>query len=422
MKIKIISDIHITDEDKLNHSKLTDDKFYNLIIRELKDSELFVINGDFIELYQSKLPTLNSRIQKYNQIRIKFPKLFSLIENDPRVLVLAGNHDEIITSLLKNSQKSFRIKDARGDIVIEHGVHDFTGKHFPKFQYYVGWIYGWIERLSGIAFQHSINRWLERKFNFSFFSNKDQIKAFKKMLEKDSDIRMMVNGHTHLSEYFEFIHNGHLKRFINTGAGIYGMTKVTTIDLSRNEIYLNHERQDEGLEYFIASLQPGDIILSKGNSTKSEILTNIFEMKYSHAMLYIGNGKVIEAVPEGVKISKLRYYLNNDYNLAILRLKSGNKKLLIKNIKAKLGIPYSFLGVIYGALLHFTKKLFRLNINDIIELAGKDLDKKEFCSELIAWGINETFGIKILKGKNHLVTTEDLYKSNLFIVINEVKR
>ncbi len=61
----------------------------------------------------------------------------------------------------------------------------------------------------------------------------------------------------------------------------------------------------------VAYLKPGDILVSTTSATESSIIRMGTHSVVSHAMLYIGEGKVIEAIGEGVKIRLIEENINS---------------------------------------------------------------------------------------------------------------
>lgn len=95
------------------------------------------------------------------------------------------------------------------------------------------------------------------------------------------------------------------------------------------------------LEYkkkrFLAEVEPCDVILVKGNQRVSRIIQTLTQSPYSHATIYIGDGKIVEAEPEGVLISSIEKYIELD--LRICRpalLTEKGKEIVLQHIGEKL--------------------------------------------------------------------------------------
>lgn len=86
-------------------------------------------------------------------------------------------------------------------------------------------------------------------------------------------------------------------------------------------------------------IKPGDLILRKYR----HYLDGLFiPGKYSHTGIYIGNGKVIHAIAEGVSKIDLLDFVKCDY-ICILRPKEGQKEAIEKARECCIkGIPYDF--------------------------------------------------------------------------------
>lgn len=130
-------------------------------------------------------------------------------------------------------------------------------------------------------------------------------------------------------------------------------------------------------------LQKGDIILVhtpfkfyKPSTLISVAIRNITDSHWNHAAMYVGNGKIIEAVLPYVTIVDLNTYQNKD--ICVLRHKRSNEinlEKLIKDVK-------SFEGQTYDVYQLFDlAKLFILNKRERSEIyAGKV--NRFICSEV----------------------------------------
>jgi hypothetical protein len=139
----------------------------------------------------------------------------------------------------------------------------------------------------------------------------------------------------------------------------------------------------------------GDVLLSfDRKSWISKEIKEITHSDYSHAFLYIGNGKILESNPGGVIIREIEAYLDyNRYYLSLFRVYFDEKRpyKLVKACKKHLGIHYGYSQIAWLWLLSITGTIdnpfFQRDCNGFI------------CSELIADGIKEVglypFGSKI---------------------------
>lgn len=104
----------------------------------------------------------------------------------------------------------------------------------------------------------------------------------------------------------------------------------------------------------IRYLKPADILVSTTNALVSTIIRTGTHSVVSHAMLYLGEGKVIEAVGEGVKISELQNNINSHgyKNVTAFRypsLSSEKAAIVVAYALKKNGKKYDYRGLIGGA-------------------------------------------------------------------------
>jgi len=96
-------------------------------------------------------------------------------------------------------------------------------------------------------------------------------------------------------------------------------------------------------------LEIGDIIGYKPKATASWLSALIKlggKQRYSHVMMYIGDGKVIEAGIKGVKISPLWVNPEDYENVTVIRKKGG---LSAQEKEMLLNVAHSFIGKPYDA-------------------------------------------------------------------------
>ena len=91
----------------------------------------------------------------------------------------------------------------------------------------------------------------------------------------------------------------------------------------------------------IEVLKPGDIIL-RGYDMYLDSKSIPDKLKFSHGAIYIGDGKIIHAVAEGVSYTNVVEFCECD-RIAIFRPKKGQKAAIAKAKKfAKSKVPYDF--------------------------------------------------------------------------------
>ncbi len=88
-------------------------------------------------------------------------------------------------------------------------------------------------------------------------------------------------------------------------------------------------------------LKPGDIIL-RGYDMYLDSKSIPDKLKFSHGAIYIGDGKIIHAIAEGVSYTNIIEFCECD-RIAIFRPKKGQKAAIAKAKKfAKSKVPYDF--------------------------------------------------------------------------------
>ncbi len=100
----------------------------------------------------------------------------------------------------------------------------------------------------------------------------------------------------------------------------------------------------------LSYLKQGDILVSTTNAIVSTIIRTGMHSIVSHAMLYIGDGLVIEAIGEGVKINSLQNNIETHgyKNVMAYRypsLTSNKATLIVSFAKRQKGKGYDFTGL-----------------------------------------------------------------------------
>jgi len=125
--------------------------------------------------------------------------------------------------------------------------------------------------------------------------------------------------------------------------------------------------------------------------------------KWNHAGIYIGNGQIIEALPQGVKIDNLSKYDGKPIIWAHeMSLTSQERVNLITFAKRFENDGYGVWSII---ALGFKCLTFGLPLIPADWIAVRE--KKVICSQLVAWAYSHV-GIKLTNKKHALVTPKDL--------------
>lgn len=97
------------------------------------------------------------------------------------------------------------------------------------------------------------------------------------------------------------------------------------------------------------SLKPGDIILRCTDSLGSQAIELAHWSRYSHVALYIGDGQIIDAMPNGVHTRPLSEMLSDSNRASVLRvpdLSPAQAQAAIRAAKAQEGAAYNFTGLV----------------------------------------------------------------------------
>ncbi|WP_168204234.1 papain-like cysteine protease family protein [Aliikangiella coralliicola] len=142
-----------------------------------------------------------------------------------------------------------------------------------------------------------------------------------------------------------------------------------------------------GMSISIEALSPGDIIVSTARHIVSYVIRLGTLSAVSHAMLYVGDGKVIEAVGDGVREVGLEQALNGAL-IAVAyrdpRVNSAIANQIVNYAKTRIGNPYNYAGVAYVgySILNPGKSML---INAIADRLGLRIGQAgaTYCSELV---------------------------------------
>ena len=174
-------------------------------------------------------------------------------------------------------------------------------------------------------------------------------------------------------------------------------------------------------------LRKGDVILTGTNKNLdsfhikiSNILTNGIKNKYwVHAALHTGDGKLIEACPEGIVANSIDDYLEKGQLVKVYRNRYAHDGETLDRIidfceKAKEDdYSYGWVGLFFYVVASFLP----VSANFIFDNKFVDklcnLDKAYFCSELIADAYKET-GHKITPFDSWRVKPSDFAKNPFF--------
>ena len=118
-------------------------------------------------------------------------------------------------------------------------------------------------------------------------------------------------------------------------------TDAADISVDEPEIAVVNSKYYEGNgnKLDLSKLQKGDVISVRGIKKLSGLIPGY----YCHSAIYIGNGKIVEAMPEGVRISYAKIIHGAD-TAAIHRIRttSSKKGTMVSFVKSKVGYKYDW--------------------------------------------------------------------------------
>lgn len=169
------------------------------------------------------------------------------------------------------------------------------------------------------------------------------------------------------------------------------------------------------------TLRAGDIILSAANGINSVGIRAITLSPVSHAALYVGNGKIIEAVSSGVRSRSVQEFIAEESTIAAFRhpKMDGVEAALIQKFAEKhLGTKYNTAGIVLQAPFTLQRKFCELPLmpaavrdacirgSAAIALGAAPNDQF-FCSQFVLEAYKAA-GIPLTDADPRLVTPDDL--------------
>lgn len=127
----------------------------------------------------------------------------------------------------------------------------------------------------------------------------------------------------------------------------------------------------------LQDLRKGDILLNTTNAFLSNRIKEVTKSNYNHAAIYVGNGKVVEAIGGGVREITLQKYLGDKDIVRVMVLRNGNlstgqQDAIASFASSKVGARYNIGGLV-GAAVDFKPRNFA------------SFDRGDyFCSQLVA--------------------------------------
>jgi len=173
-------------------------------------------------------------------------------------------------------------------------------------------------------------------------------------------------------------------------------------------------------------LEIGDIIGYKPKATDSLVSFIIKiggKLRYSHVLMYIGNNKVIESGPKGVKISDIWLDVNDTEKVKVIRYKNPLKETqqikLLETAYSYLDTPYAYWQYPFLFLYSWFGKYGWAN--KICHLIKKINDRTfVHCSEYVARVYQEALGMQIADEEHFdFVLPDDIMDNPNFVEVEK---
>lgn len=218
MKIFCLSDVHLLPTG----SELDDLEFSRKLVWALAAYDEVVIIGDLLEMYAA----MGRKKAHFEKIRAGYPRTFSLIESNPKIKLVNGNHDDgcldffYRRDLLFPGGKSFNrliingymfMHGHQADVMYSSGLMESVSEFVVR---RVFWLESFFSRFTGFRIT---KRFVDgqRKKRVGADS---QRKYAEKFLRANPKLRGIVMGHTHVP-LMEFYGK---QIYLNTGAWVNG--------------------------------------------------------------------------------------------------------------------------------------------------------------------------------------------------------
>ena len=168
-------------------------------------------------------------------------------------------------------------------------------------------------------------------------------------------------------------------------------------------------------------LQPGDIVLTSASTLRSAGIRLMTWSSVSHAALYIGEGRIVEALGSGVHVRPLEELLLEESIAVVLRypgLNPGQQLLITDYALEKTGTRFSFVGVTFQVPFSVTRRACELpllpeavrdacvrSVGLLNYLAASETQL--FCSQLVMQAYQHA-GVQVTDADPRLITPADI--------------
>jgi cell wall-associated NlpC family hydrolase len=137
-----------------------------------------------------------------------------------------------------------------------------------------------------------------------------------------------------------------------------------------------------------SSLRPGDILVSTEKGFVSNAIRTSTFSAYSHASIYVGDGKIIDATGDGVQRRNLSALTKPAARVGVIRvdsLTSSQQDQVVATARKLVGKSYNYFGLIFGGVVELTPiyRAYRTVTGKPLKVSGSTLGFGYFCSELV---------------------------------------
>lgn len=218
MKIAILSDMHIQENQRASNFKHSDEELLNLFKYLENKYDIIYMVGDIFECQQTLwYPTKEQQHISLNKTIERYHKSFDYISRRAmKFIYLSGNHDSILhegdpEKIPVQLQKIYCGRDVTlvtklGTIDIRHGEekHEYDTK-LKYFFWFGTWLGGLYERITG--------KNIPTRMTTNTYPRED----FKKACQENDKIVLGIRGHNHMPETYQINVNGKTRTYLNAG-------------------------------------------------------------------------------------------------------------------------------------------------------------------------------------------------------------
>ncbi len=141
---------------------------------------------------------------------------------------------------------------------------------------------------------------------------------------------------------------------------------------------------------FLEMAQPCDVILVRGDQRISQIVQTLTHSAFSHSAFYLGDGKIVEADPEGVLVTPIERYIHLDIRICRpTMLNEAGKRIVTRHILEMVKLqPRYDIANIEKLLFKYIYIKFRPDLH--VYLGGSTkFETYYICSGIIAHGFHK---------------------------------